>query len=216
MRIQHGVLITAVFLLIGLAACGKRETTQVVGTPPATVHPDLSGIPEILPPPEMPSADGAWPPENEGGTVNGYRFQGDNTFSSLLADGMVDTPALAKIQVATAKLDETHTKKLLAGLISKKAYPVSTCYDPHHIFIFRDSNGTMTHAAEVCFSCLAVKMLPAGGLEMRQQDFRVLAFLCQELGLWDEKQSVGDYTASLRNTGVTLEQDEPQTSSEEE
>jgi hypothetical protein len=118
--------------------------------------------------------------------VVAYRFKFPPTeYFSLIEKSSVNMEQLKKLAVKSAVLNEAQTKKLLDATFSPKRMTSAACYEPHHIFVFYDKNDKVTHAIEVCFDCTSVHATP--DLTKSQQyrhDFRALALLCDELGVW--------------------------------
>ena len=92
-------------------------------------------------------------------------FDGGPTFvadgSLLLKKGIVDVAGLASRAVAQKTLNKGSAQKVLKATLRGNAkYPLTSCYEPHHIFIFYTSRGLPVYSIEVCFKCNRVKMQP--------------------------------------------------------
>lgn len=185
-------------IILSSPACSKKQqvTQQGIGTsaeaaPSAQVTP--AAPPELSPP-----LTGTWP---AAGTeaVTGYRFSTpdavESSWSLLTGDKQVDLGTLKKTTVASAQLTPEQTKKLLGCIFGDwKRSGSAACYGPHHLFLFRDATGKITHAIEVCFDCSDVSTFP--DLDEKQwnhHDLRGLARLCDQIGIGMVKGTAEDY-----------------------
>lgn len=124
--------------------------------------------------------------------VVGHRFKSDNPEGfSFLTDSAVELTRLAELSAASAELNPAQIQELLdATFQPKPGLSAAACYDPHHIFLFQDAAGQVTHAIEICFSCTNLHALPdLGEHQWQHHDFRRLFRLCEDLGLTDQPSS---------------------------
>jgi hypothetical protein len=134
---------------------------------------------------------GTWPPAGYVKVV-GHRFKSDNPEGfSFLAESAVDLTRLRELSAASAELTHAQIQQLFdATFQSEPGLPAAACYDPHHIFLFQDAAGQVTHAIEICFSCTNLHALPdLGEHQWQHHDFRRLYRLCEDLGLTDQPSS---------------------------
>lgn len=157
-----------------LSACSEKE-------PPPAAGPEIRH--EI---------SGTWPPAGYVKVV-GHRFKSENPEGfSFLAESAVDLTRLDELSAASAELTPSQIQELLeATFPPEPGLPAAACYDPHHIFLFEDAAGKVTHAIEICFSCTNLHALPdLGEHQWQHHDFRRLYRLCEDLGLTDQPASV--------------------------
>ena len=147
--------------------------------------------------------------------VVGYRFalpgEGndeeavDSGFSLLQEGGKIDLKLLQKLKKKEAPLDSDQVARLVGAVYGphERRGPAA-CYDPHHIFLFFGDSNTLINAVEVCFSCTNLHAHPdVGESQWYRHDFRVLARLCDEIGIgmtsgtadnfirvWDERDGL--------------------------
>jgi hypothetical protein len=160
-------------LALVLSACGEKK-------PPAAAAPEIRD--EI---------SGTWPPAGFTKVV-GHRFKADNPEGlSFLTDSAVELTRLAEFSAASAELNQVQIQELLdATFQSQPGLPAAACYDPHHLFLFKDAADKVTHAIEICFECTNSSALPAfTDQQWQHHDFRRLYRLCEDLGLTDQPSS---------------------------
>lgn len=124
--------------------------------------------------------------------VTGYRFKTDpaeEPFSCIVHNqSRIDLGELAKRTEASAVLPAESIVELLDATFQKEeGLAAAACYEPHHLFLFRDNLGEITHAIEICFGCTnisALPPLPEG--QWQRHDFRRLYKLCESEGLADQ------------------------------
>ena len=126
-----------------------------------------------------------------------YRFtipdEVESSFT-LLKNKRLNESLLASRKVSSAELSPVQTQRLGAALVSSAERRPAACYSPHHIFVFYRSDGSVSGAAEVCFECTSVSTLPEMSESQRyHQDFLALARLVEELGLWQEGETVAEW-----------------------
>ena len=156
-----------------LFACSEKK--------PSPVH-----LPEI-----RHEISGTWPPTGFTKVV-GHRFKSDNPEGfSFLRDSAVELTHLAEFSAASAELTQAQIQELLeATFQAEPGLAAAACYDPHHLFLFEDAAGKVTHAIEICFECTNISALPAlGDQQWQHHDFRRLYQLCEDLGLTDQPSS---------------------------
>jgi len=143
-------------------------------------------IPQTKPKVLSNEIQGVWPPASTA-KVTAYRFRTPNDVRngtySLLEGGKVDLGTLQECTEASAELTDEQTARLLHCTIGDhpRSGP-SVCYEPHHLFLFRDGAGEITHAIEVCFTCQGVTTIPS--LEVPDcHDLRGMERLCEETGV---------------------------------
>lgn len=163
------------YLVVALlfSACGEKK-------PPAAAAPEIRH--EIA---------SNWPPAGYAKVV-GHRFESDNPEGSpFLRETAVELTRLSEFSVASAELNQAQIQQLLeATFQAEPGLAAAACYDPHHLFLFEDAAGKVTHAIEICFECINLRALPALSQEQRQHhDFRQLYQLCEDLGLTDQPAS---------------------------
>jgi len=160
-------------LALVLSGCGEKK-------PPAAAAPEIRH--EI---------SGTWPATGFTKVV-GHRFKSDNPEGfSFLRDSAVELTRLAEFSAASAELNPEQIQELLdATFQPKPGLAAAACYDPHHLFLFEDAAGKVTHAIEICFECTNISALPAlGDQQWQHHDFRRLYRLCENLGLTDRPSS---------------------------
>lgn len=180
-------------LCLALPSCKeKAQSAAAASSAP-------SGAAVAATPPEI-SAPlvGTWPPTGTE-TVTGYRLGatpgGEGTWSLLTGDNQVDLATLKRVTVAPAQLTPEQNKKLLGCIFGdwERSGPAA-CYDPHHIFLFRDASGKVTHAIEICFGCDNVHSSPEFEEKYwNHHDLRGLARLCDEIGIGMTHGTAEDY-----------------------
>ena len=156
-----------------LVACSEKK-------PPAAATPEIRH--EI---------SGTWPASGFTKVV-GHRFKSDNPEGfSFLTDSAVELTRLAEFSAASAELTQAQIQELLSATFqAEPGLAAAACYDPHHLFLFEDAAGKVTHAIEICFECTNISALPAlGEHEWQHHDFRRLYQLCGDLGLTDQPSS---------------------------
>ena len=165
----------------------------------------ISQVPSTPTPPQLSNElKGSWPITSSA-KVTGYRFRADSVeeFTNLVHDqNRIDLGELAKRTEASAELQQTDVAELLEATFQKEeGLSAAACYDPHHLFVFQNEAGEITHAIEICFGCTNLSTLPS--LEENQwqrHDFRRLYKLCEALGLaegssdeyfkvWDQREA---------------------------
>ncbi len=126
----------------------------------------------------------------------------ESGFSLINRDGSFDLAALKHLQLAEATLMPDQVSRLVDAVYdSHDVTGAAACYDPHHIFLFYDTNDVLINVVEVCFGCTNLHAQPQ--IEKPQwcrHDFRELARICEEAGigmtsgsaedqirLWDER-----------------------------
>ena len=79
-------------------------------------------------------------------------------------------------------LTPAQTSKLLAAVtVSQDKQERTSCYKPHHAFVFLDKGGKVVAVFEMCFGCNRFVETPNGAPEYI--DKAALWALCQDLGL---------------------------------
>ena len=74
---------------------------------------------------------------------------------------IVDVAALSTRIVKSGTLKHEAAEEVIRGSTKgTERHPIMECYEPHHIFVFYDYDGSPVAAIEVCFSCNRVKMTP--------------------------------------------------------
>ena len=142
------------------------------------------------------TSDSGWAiPEHS--TVVCYRFtipdRVDGAFT-LIKNKRLNESLLASRKVSSSKLSPAQTQRLGEALVSSKESSSAASYSPHHIFVFYRSDGSVSGAAEVCFECTGVHTLPEmSEPQWYRQDFLALARLVEELGLWQEGETVAQW-----------------------
>jgi len=143
------------------------------------------------------TGSGTWPPKNFNRVIGySYRIPENSPEFSIIQDSAIDMTTLRKPDVVSKELNAEQIKKLIhATLYYPKMVGAPGCYSPHHIFLFFDGHNRISNAIEVCFSCSALVAVPPTGESFwGHEDFRALAKLCDELGIWDNKNmSVREY-----------------------
>lgn len=134
--------------------------------------------------------------------VVGYRFRlpgedsghGDG-YATLFEDSMVDLSSLEKLKQTEVELNPKQVQTLLDCIFNDiEPLPNVACYVPHHMFVFYDAEGVVRRAIEVCFECNGVDAIPPiPESQVYRHDLISLAQLCNELGIWMERESVEDY-----------------------
>jgi len=134
------------------------------------------------------TGSGSWPPKNFNRVI-GYYFCIPEPEFSIIQESGIDMTTLRRTDVISKELNSDQIKKLInAALYYPKTASPAACYSPHHIFLFFDRNNKISNAIEVCFGCTTASALPPLDESFwRHQDFRALARLCDELGIWDNK-----------------------------
>lgn len=156
-----------------LSACGEK---QAAGSTAPEIRHEFSGT---------------WPPSGFSKVV-GHRFRSDNPEGfSFLRGSAVDLTRLTEFSAASAELNQRQIQQLLeATFQSEPGLPAAACYDPHHLFLFKDAAGKVTHAIEICFGCTNISALPAlSDQQWQHHDFRRLYQLCTDLGLTEQPAS---------------------------
>ena len=145
--------------------------------------------------------------------VVGYRFAlpwddapgavMESGFSLIMRDGALDVPALDRLKVTEATLTRDQVGRLVDAVYGEhEKTGAAACYDPHHIFLFHDGDGTLFHVVEVCFGCTNLRTQPEiAEPQWWRHDFRELARICDEVGIgmvsgtaedqirfWDERE----------------------------
>jgi hypothetical protein len=114
------------------------------------------------------------------------------------------------IRATTVRLSEEQTKRLLKLLneeVEEERGEVE-CYDPHHAFVFYDSNWKIVASIDICFLCEDHAARPKGVPELF--DLEAMEVFCRQIGLpWYEESR--DYTKLYREEQPANErQDEPE------
>jgi hypothetical protein len=118
----------------------------------------------------------------------------------------VDPAVLAARSVARKTLSSASLKAVLDAALDRAArYPVSECYDPHHLFVFYAQTGQPVGAIEVCLTCHRIRILP-GEAETRNwegvyetADLLALAEQLSAAGLpLTPFETLGEYRESLK------------------
>lgn len=189
--------------LLAVLAAGCREK-QPVAPPVAEAEKTVNETEPVI--------ARQWPPQGYAKVV-GYRFWervGPMDFSfSLLSDGRINRKELDRLKVKSAELTSAQVDTLVAGLLSEseKTFPAA-CYEPHHIFLFLDRDDQVLNAAEVCFDCCNIHLLPAiDESRWARHDFRSLAKLCEEIGIGMHETTAAEFIKMF---------DEQEAASEEE
>jgi hypothetical protein len=74
---------------------------------------------------------------------------------------IIDVAALTSRMVKSCMLKREQAEAAIRDTTqSDKRYPISDCYDPHHIFVFYGAFGNPVAAIEICFQCKRVLMTP--------------------------------------------------------
>lgn len=73
---------------------------------------------------------------------------------------IIDVAALTGRMVKSGVLKQQVAQAVIRGAFGESKYPISECFDPHHLFVFYDYDGHPVAAIAVCFSCNRVKMSP--------------------------------------------------------
>jgi hypothetical protein len=128
--------------------------------------------------------------------VVAYRFaipgEGDTEspqetgFSLISQEGVLDFALLNKLEQAKATLTSEQVNRLVDAVYDgrhKETGPAA-CYDPHHVFLFYNSDNVVINVVEVCFGCINLRGQPQIGEEQwYRHDFRELARICDESGI---------------------------------
>lgn len=118
----------------------------------------------------------------------------DHGFSLIQPSGKIDLGLLQRLKKKEAVLDQTQIKKLETAVYGNHpVFQSAACYDPHHIFVYYDSNGHVGKAIEVCFGCTKIIAHPEISSEQSSKhDFISLARLCDEIGIGMTQGSAED------------------------
>ena len=74
---------------------------------------------------------------------------------------LLDVEGLAARAMSQKRVDKAGVEKLLKALREPTTvYPSMDCYDPHHAFVFYDTQGIPRASIEVCLTCNSVETLP--------------------------------------------------------
>lgn len=127
-------------------------------------------------------------------------------FSLIDQSGELDLALLSELKVKEANLTAAQRDSLVAAVYGDhQITSAAACYDPHHIFVFYDENDRIINLIEICFGCLNILTYPElDETQWLHHDFRVLARLCDEVGIgmasgtaedlilfWDESRRLG-------------------------
>jgi len=121
-----------------------------------------------------------WPPMGYAKVVV-YHFQTEKNHVQIWNKDGLDEEALKKCTVKSAELSKSQIDDFLkAGLSDADEPPTYRCYDPHHVFVFRDKDDHFMGALEICFHCFGSRYSPARP-EGKRPDYPALAKLCEKL-----------------------------------
>lgn len=126
-------------------------------------------------------------------------------FSLITQNRKLDLTALKNLKQAEVTLNAEQVSQLVDAIYGAHDHTgPAACYEPHHIFLFYDTNDVLIHVVEVCFGCTNLQAQPQ--IEEPQwgkHDFRKLARICDEIGigmssgsaedqirLWDERDQL--------------------------
>ncbi len=100
--------------------------------------------------------------------------------SSLLLNGRLHKGV---INDGGVKLNKTQQDRLLKALFTtEKVHRGAKCYEPHHGFVFYDSDGKMFAHVELCFQCGNVASSPEG-LPKVEWDWKMISDILKELDI---------------------------------
>jgi hypothetical protein len=108
------------------------------------------------------------------------------------------------IKATTVRLSDAQTENLLKILNDDVEHErgESECYDPHHAFVFYDSNWKIVASIDICFLCDGHTARPKGAPELF--DLQAMAAFCRQIGLpWHEESE--EYTKLFRQEQPTKE-----------
>ncbi len=184
-------------LLVGIAvmlvACSERPDAVADASMEVPAG-ELTGV-----------LQGAWPPEGIARVV-GYRYEiprGAYNAFLLRDDGdernsRLHHAELARLTRASKELTPAQVERLLAASFSEDGVGVgAACYQPHHIFVFHAPDGSIAQAIEVCFECYGIQAAPIPAGDPPSADFKALALLCDELGLWEGEKTAEEYISNF-------------------
>lgn len=110
-----------------------------------------------------------------------YDFTQDTRgFSISFPDGSLHKGI---IKATTIRLSDAQTKsllKILNDVVDHERGEVE-CYDPHHAFVFYDSNWKIVASIDICFLCENHSAVPKGAPEMF--DLQAMEDFCRQIGL---------------------------------
>lgn len=114
---------------------------------------------------------------------------------SLINNSRLNRSLLSRQTIRSSELNSEQVTRLVNALFAPVEYRSAACYDPHHMFAFYRSDGSVSGVAEICFGCSAVSTLPhMSEQQLHHQDFLSLARLVDELKLWpDDFGSVDEW-----------------------
>lgn len=108
------------------------------------------------------------------------------------------------IKATTVRLSDAQTKSLLEILNDDVEHERGevACYDPHHAFVFYDSNWRIVASIDICFLCEDHAARPKGVHELF--DLQAMEAFCRQIGLpWHEESK--EYTKLFRQEQATKE-----------
>jgi hypothetical protein len=87
------------------------------------------------------------------------------------------------IKATTIRLSDAQTKSLLKILNDDVEHERGEveCYDPHHAFVFYDSNWKIVASIDICFLCENHSAVPKGVPELF--DLQAMEDFCRQIGL---------------------------------
>ncbi len=159
-----------------------------------------------IPPGELTDVlQGTWPPAGTARVV-GYRYEiPRGAYNAYLLHSeagernrRLHHAELARLTRASKELTPGQIERLLAASFNKDGLGVgAACYQPHHIFVFHAPDGSVTQAIEICFECYGIEAAPIPAGDPPSADFKELARLCDELGLWAGEKTAAEYISNF-------------------
>jgi hypothetical protein len=135
-------------------------------------------------------------------SVRAFVWPADQHLASVVQPDL--TPLPGAIDPKGALLSELQTGKLIAAATRRRPagrLGLSSCFEPHHAFIFYDGAGRPVAFFEVCLHYHGYRLAPE--LPDLEPHYGDLASLCVELELPLSKDfSLGDYRRQFESTYI--------------